>query len=199
VTAVESAVTAPQQVGVGATTGPKVIGLDLSLSGTGIAGNGWADTITFPARKKRDDRTDYAHRRLHHIRTSLFDYLDHTDFAVLEGLSYDSYDTNRQNAGLSWIVRHDLWRRRIPYALVPPSNLKQYATGSGGADKGQVTSAVRAWFPGFDGDDNAADATVLYVMGRDWLGIPAVTMPDMQRAAMAGCDWPELAPAGGAA
>jgi Holliday junction resolvasome RuvABC endonuclease subunit len=170
-----------------------VLGLDLSLTGCGVAGDGWADTITFPPRKRREDRTDYSHRRLAHIKTSLRDFLTGVQFVAMEGLSYDSYDTNRQSAGLAWIVRHDLlWARGIPYALVPPANLKQYVTGSGAADKTQMVAAIQGWFPWFDGDDNAADAAGLHAMACDWLGQPAVEVPPKQRKALDGCEWPEL-------
>lgn len=191
-TTIQAAVVSGPVAAAGTTTGAKVLGLDLSLTGTGVAGMGWADTITFPAKKTREARTDYAHRRLAHIKTALLDHLSGVQFAVIEGLSFGNYDTNRQSAGLSWIVRHLLWTRGIPYAVAPPPNLKQYATGNGSADKAKVLAAVQGWFPTFVGDDNAADATVLHVMGRDWLGAPVVEVPATHRKALKSCQWPDL-------
>lgn len=186
--------------------GPRVIGLDLSLTGTGVAGLGWADTLTPPARgarhrdrkdKDRDQqlRTEYNHQRLDWIRSQLVDrYLNaDVELAVIEGLAFDAHDTDRQNAGLSWMVRHLLWGRNIPYALVPPATLKQFVTGNGSADKPRMKSTIGDWFGWFNGDDNAADATGLMAMGRAHLGVPFSPLGDVQRVALGKVVWPEVA------
>lgn len=168
----------------------KIIGVDPSLTCTGVAGNGWADTI--PTGKQRGmDRVDYIYRHL-------LDYTRSADLVVLEGLAYNGHDTKRQLAGLNWLIRYQLWRGGIAYAVVPPSNLKTYATGVGGgrfAGKSEVTAAVRAWFPWFAGDHNAADAAVLCAMGHDRIGRPLVQVPARHRSGLVGCEWPERIPA----
>lgn len=183
---------------------PKVIGLDLSLTAPGVAGNGWAETLTSPVRpgtewRKRKNpaeearvRTGYRHHRIQWIRESLHPYLTGARLVVMEGLSFDSHDTDRQNAGLSWLVRHDLWRRGIPYALVPPSCLKQFVTGNGSADKALMVEMVADWFDWFDGDDNAADATGLWAMGATHLGARLGPLLPTQESALATVDWPEV-------
>lgn len=183
----------------------RILGLDLSISCTGVAGNGWATTIPtkpYSKRKASDPaveeqrRLDRHHERLAHILNTLTDqYLTGVDLVVMEGLAFNSHDVDRQNAGLAWIIRHHLHRLRIPYALVPPACLKTYATGKGGgkdADKTAVLAAVDTWFPGLTADDNAADATVLAAMGYEHLGCPIVTVPDRNRSALTKCFWPEL-------
>lgn len=188
----------------------KVIGLDLSLTATGVAGAGWADTLTPPPAPKRnaawkrltDPERDlatraYQHERLQWILVKLADWIPHPDdepcLVVLEGLSFDSHDTARQSAGLSWMVRHSLWRDGVPYVLVPPSSLKLYATGSGNAGKEQMLAAARRHFDWFDGDDNAADAAWLAAMGYDALDRPvAVPNHGYRHRAMGGAFWPVL-------
>lgn len=188
----------------------RVLGVDLSLTGTGLAGEGWADTVIPPAppkpnaafRKlskieKRWAMVDYRHRRLAHVLGEIRDRYITTapDLVVLEGLSYDSFDTDRQLAGLAWSVRHSLWRLGIAYATVPPSCLKQFATGSGAASKPSIMAVVAEWFPWFDGDDNAADATVLMAMGHAALGNPlSGPLSDVQASAVDKSQWPDLEP-----
>lgn len=188
---------------------PKVIGLDLSVSCTGVAGNGWATIIPTPAytKKKNQDpvqeeckRLANHHDRIYKIMTTLVDqYFFEIDLVVMEGLAFDSKDFDRQNAGLAWIVRHHLHRTGIPYALVPPSNVKMYATGSGAADKRQVLQAVESWFPGLTANfpkrqkDNAADAMVLAAMGYDRLCHPLESVKPLRRQEALGKGfWPLL-------
>jgi hypothetical protein len=186
-------------------SGPRVIGLDLSLTGTGIAGDGWADTLSPPPRraahrdkkdKVRDQqlRTAYNHERIAWIRGALVDrYLHGVQLVVMEGLAFDAHDTDRQNAGLSWMVRHLLWGKGIPYALVPPATLKQFVTGTGAAGKDLMRELVADWFPWFAGDDNAADATGLMAMGHAHMGAPFSPVLDLQRVALSNVVWPEAA------
>lgn len=159
----------------------KIIGLDLSLTSTGVAGDGWTDTIVPGSRR--------GHERLQFIRDAIGDYTRMTDFVVIEGLGF-GHDRDRANAGLSWIVRHDLWRRDLGYGLVPPSNRMKYATGKGQADKDAVLLAVARRFEWFDGGNDEADALVLAAMGYDRAGAPLVVMPEAHRKALAGCKWP---------
>jgi len=184
---------------------PRVLGLDLSLTAPGVAGNGWADTLTPPTRvgvwrrRRNPDeeaaaRVAFDHHRVDWILHTLTDlYLTpRPALAVVEGLAFDSHDTDRKNAGLSWMVRHLLWRLDIPYALVPPTVVKQYITGSGAADKGRMVSAVAGLFDWFDGDDNAADATGLMAMGMARLGCPVTPEPPYRAGALAKVPWPEV-------
>lgn len=189
---------------------PKVLGIDLSLTGTGLAGEHWADTIAPPKpparnaawRRLTDDErrwatVEYRHQRLAAVTGVIRDrYITSApDLVVLEGLAYDAYDTDRQLAGLSWKVRQSLWRLGIPYAIVPPSNLKQFATGNGAASKAAVLAAAAARFPWFKGDDNAADALILVAMGHAALQRPLrAPLGAVELSAVSNCQWPDLEP-----
>lgn len=164
---------------------PTVVGLDLSLTATGIAGADWAKTL-------KPKNTGYD--RLRNIRDSVvLDYTASADLVVVEGPSYGSKTGNQhERAGLWWLIAYALWMRGTPLAVVPPSNLKKYATGSGIADKDRVMASVVRRFDWFDGDNNAADAAVLAAMGYDHLGHPTVTMPQAHREALKAVKWPDL-------
>lgn len=68
-------------------------------------------------------------------------------------------------AGLRWLVYHLLEKEADAVVIVPPSTLKQYATGKGGgpaADKpAMVAAAQRAYPDVWISDDNEADAILL--------------------------------------
>lgn len=165
-----------------------VLGLDLSLTGTGVAGDGWADTIKPPTKLRGVDRMAY-------IRGALLDrYLSGVDLVVVEGPSYGSQAGqagHHERAGLWWLVRYALWARGTATGVVPPASLKLYAAGRGNAGKDDVLRAVVRRFGWFEGDNNAADALVLAAMGHDHLGAPLVEMPKANQAALIKCDWPK--------
>lgn len=186
---------------------PKVLGIDPSLTCTGLAGDGWTATIPTRGRRARQGRRDFAHGRMRHILDIVRDHLHGVDLAVIEGLAMSpKMDADRQLAWLNWQVRDLCWSREVPYAVVSPSGLKLYAVGKGRRSTKQVAAdeavgvsvkepvldAVRGWFGWFDGGSDEADASVLHAMGRDWLGAPVVAVPNGQRAALDGVAWPEV-------
>jgi crossover junction endodeoxyribonuclease RuvC len=163
-----------------------VIGLDLSLTRTGVAGHGWTAVIK-PGDKRR------GHERIQYLRDGIADYTRNADLVVIEGLAFDGHDTKRQNAGLSWMTRHDLWRRDVPYGTVPPSNLKQYVSGKGSAPKEQGRTLLAELLPWITERTtlDESDAAGLVLMGYDAAGQPIVTLPDKpNRAALRGAAWP---------
>lgn len=178
-------------------TGPRVIGLDLSLSCTGVAGPGWTDTIKPPSKVRGPERLDW-------IRARIVDsYLTAVDLVVIEGPSYGSQSRGQaghhERAGLWWLVTHMLWRTGRPYAVVSPAARAKYATGKGIAGKADVVREVTRRFDWFAGGEDEADALVLMAMGRDWLGAPLVAVPQTHRAALDKAQWPDMPVLRGAA
>lgn len=170
------------------TAGALVIGLDLSLTSTGVAGVRGHDVWTDRIRTKELR----GHERLAYLMDEVGCFVRGAHLVVIEGLAFDAHDTNRGNAGLSWLVRHGLWRRGIAYALVPPSNRCQYATGKGRADKSVVVAAVqRTYGLAVVQAHDEADALVLAAMGARHLGHPIDDLPATHLDAMAGATWPE--------
>lgn len=170
-----------------------VTGLDLSLEAPGVArhqlgGDWYATTLTPPKLDKLD--------RLTWLLNSITEHCVATQLVVLEGPAYGAQGSSyHQLAGLWWLIRHELHRWGIPTAVVPPSNLKQFALGKGsgkGTGKDAVMLATARRFPDFEGDNNAADALWLCAMGADHLGEPLVSVPETYRAALAKIAWPEI-------
>lgn len=178
----------------------RVLGLDLSLSNTGLAGTaldldgsqlGWTEPIKPPAGLRGPERLLWFRQC---IGTG---YLSSLDLAVIEGPSYGNQGQGRQSghherAGLWWAIRTLLHTRGVPTAVVAPATLKRYATGKGNAGKTDVVLAAARRFPWFAGGDDEADALVLAAMGADRLGTPLTEMPKTHRAALDAVDWPAV-------
>lgn len=176
--------TAPATAGAAAP--PHIIGLDLSITATGLAlWDGTTQTIT-AAKWGGDWRLVNIRKTvLHHALTP------RTHLAVIEDLP-----THAHGAGITGmvhgVVREALLDNGIPYVLIPPATLKKYATGRGNATKADMRMALyqRA---GIDlRDDNQVDAAWLRVMGLDALGRPLIDLPKSQRAALDKVTWPEV-------
>jgi Holliday junction resolvasome RuvABC endonuclease subunit len=164
---------------------PRVYGLDLSLTSTGIASNaGWADVIR-PAAKLR------GHERLAFLRTEILDRSAGADLIAVEGPAFGAKGSAyHQLAGMWWLITHALWRRNDRVAIVPPSNVKRYATGKGNANKDDIMREVSRRFDWFQGGNDSADALILASLAADHLGVPMVVMPQTHRTALSGVEWP---------
>lgn len=167
---------------------PLVIGLDLSLTCTGVAGHGWTDKIRT---KLRGDA------RLAYLEEAVASFIRVADLVAMEGPSFGhgALAGHEDLAGLRVIVRRYCHRRGIPYAVIPPSNLKLYAAGRGNATKGEVRSAVADRYgihTEGPGRYDEADAYTAVAAAYDWLGYPLAPVPERNRGALAGCAWPEL-------
>jgi crossover junction endodeoxyribonuclease RuvC len=117
------------------------------------------------------------------------------DLVVIEGQSYGHNGRGHAElAGLHCLVRVALWERDLPYFDVPPSTLKQYATGKGNASKEDVHEAAirRLGYRGASRDE--ADALWLWAAAMDWYGHPVADMPATNRKALAKLAWPALTP-----
>lgn len=164
-----------------------VLGLDLSLTATGIAlPGGHTYTVGGPA-----GRGDH---RLLDIVTALHSSLrDRPDLAVLEDLP-----THAKGAGITGMVhgavRLYLVQEGIPYALVTAATLKAYATGNGSADKHAMRMAAYKRAGREFGDDNQADAWWLRAAGLDHYGTAEHVLPAAQRARLKKVIWPDLTP-----
>lgn len=166
---------------------PKVVGLDLSLTSTGVAGRGWTDTIKPHPKMRGDDRLLFIRQQI--VTT----WTPGAALVAVEGPSYGSTGRGQhERAGLWWMVVCALRTHGIPVAVIPPSSLKKYATGRGVGDKDDVLLAVARRFDWFAGKNDEADALVLAAMAADHLGQPMADMPATHRAALERVEWPDL-------
>ncbi|WDZ87207.1 hypothetical protein [Micromonospora cathayae] len=174
-------------------TTPKTIGVDLSLTGTGIASNhGWCQLIgeTGITTRPLDERLNAIDRLTDRILTAIG---DQPTLVAIEIPAFSrSGAGNHERSALWWRVVRNLRRREVPVAEIPIQARMRYATGKGTAHKGAVIDAVARRLPMFDtkGDDNLADAAILAAMAADHLGHPLAPMPATHRAALGAVTWP---------
>lgn len=193
----------------------RVIGLDLSLTCTGIADE--LGARTFKPKSTGMERLGWVR---HHVLSAVRSPemasggdagplmaepgwtmwtpvagQDGRRLVVIEGYSMGTARQSSHAHGLGelgGVVRLALWESGIPYVDVAPASLKKYATGAGNAKKDAVLgSAIRRL--GYEGDDhNEADALWLRAMAMDHYGAPVVTVPAVNRSALAAVKWPVL-------
>lgn len=161
----------------------RVVGLDLSLSATGIA---YSDGSTFTVKPESSSDARLAEIRAE-VRTAVFA----AHLVVIED------GVHRSPAAFDLGMVHGAIRTILqtgpPYLLVPPSTLKKFATGRHNATKPDMRMALYQR-TGVDlRDDNQVDAAWLRYAGLQLLGEPVVELPKAQvaaldkvRAAMAG-------------
>lgn len=185
----------PETPAAGLTTRPAaagtrpllVVALDLSLTCTGVAGLGWTDRIRT---KLRGDE------RLAYLEAEVTSFIRPADLVVMEGPSYGHAGPrfHEDLAGLRVLVRRYCHRHQIPYAVIPPSNLKLYTAGRGNASKGEVRSAVADRYDVHTegvGRYDMADAYGALAAASDWLGQSLGAVPEKNAGALAGCQWPD--------
>ena len=185
-----------------ATTRPSVvIGLDPSLTGTGLASsNGWCDVIGYKrARSKDPGITQLPHgERITAMRALVDQVLEGIgtpDLVVMELPAVSRSGGGAHERGwFWWQLYNHLTNAETPVALMAPNARALYATGKGNAPKGAVVDAVARRYPDWttDGNDNAADAVALMAAGRDHLGHPLAQLPKTHRAALTKATWPTL-------
>lgn len=171
----------------------KIVGLDLSLTSTGVAVIDGAGYTTLTLKTKTT-----GHERLRWLVQQVGERTLTAGLVVVEGPAYNaraSQQGHHERAGLWWMVTHELWTWGIPTAVASPAAVKKYATGNGSASKDAVLSAVIRRFAGYDGSSNdEADALTLAALGAQWSGQPIVTMPQLHREALGKVAWPEVKP-----
>jgi hypothetical protein len=178
---------------------PLVIGLDVAMGISGVAGVGWTDHVRCTA--------DGQHEKFSAQLAGLASYYRNADFVVIEGAAYSKNNQGADAlAAMRWMIRHDLWKRGIPYTVITPSKRITYATGTtvhydehgdrikGDALKALVRAAVGERY-GIHTEGRAkfdeADAYVMLAMGLHHLGFPLAEVPAKHAAALAGCTWPD--------
>jgi Holliday junction resolvasome RuvABC endonuclease subunit len=169
----------------------RVAGLDISLTGTGIATLG--GTTRVPTKGRRKDSLLERNARLKHITTRVLEEVGTVDLACVEGpVSYTTPGGSTwDRGGLWWRIVAALLERDIPVAVISPTARAKYATGNGGSRKTAVLEAARRRYGAVLESDDEADALILRAMGLHWLEQPLAEVPDGHRAALAGCAWPD--------
>ena len=165
------------------------LGLDLSLTSTGVSYNGNTDSIR---------PTTRGVERLVEIRDRVMNICEGQRIQVVavEGYAYMSRNSQAHSIGeLGGVVRVALHERRIPFIEIPPTCRAKFATGKGNAGKSEVVSAISAMtgivWGGGDGDDRC-DAWILEQMTLAKLGLSQYAWTAQQLSALEKVDWTGL-------
>lgn len=150
-----------------------IIGVDLSLTATGICGRGGPSTISPLKGMTGMERLNWMQAVIRGciLSPEATEEEHRQTLVVFEGLSYGSNDPSAQErAGLAYLLRHALYMRGVPYLLVPPTSLKKFVTGKGNAEKSLMLLEVYKRFGVSPANDNEADAVGLYYIGLAYAG-----------------------------
>lgn len=173
---------------------PHVCGLDVSLTGTGVASSlGWCELIGQKAitGMPLPDRLSAVDR----LKQRILNTVGAPDLVVIEAPAFSrTAGGSLERSALWWLLVSSLYARDIPVAQVFPQTRMRYATGKGAASKSAIVDAVARRWPMFDtgGNDNLADAAVLATMGADYLGHPLADVPQTHRLALKTVNWPDI-------
>lgn len=151
-------------------------GLDLSITATGVAHGGEGEPgywHTLAPRGTKDDR-------LVIIKNQVRVYVPGSALVLIEGYLQKSFSAGTTGM-VHGAVRTMLLEEGIPYGVLPPTSLKKYATGSGGASKTDMALAAFKRAGAEFGNDNECDAWWLWVAAMDHLAAPLFPLPATQR------------------
>jgi crossover junction endodeoxyribonuclease RuvC len=163
-----------------------LMGLDLSLTSTGISINGNTQAIVSKFKETK---------RLADIRDQLSLILVESGVqgVVVEGYAFAARNSQSHKIGeLGGVIRLLLYEMMIPFVDVPPTSRAKFATGRGNAAKTEVISAVSArtgliW-SGKSADDEC-DAWLLEEMGLQAIGSGKYHWPENNMTALKNVDW----------
>lgn len=143
-----------------------ITGLDLALNDTGCATAEGVKTISAP-------KGMAGMERLHWLRTNIIEQcaFGPQSLVVMEDLAFSRNKAGaKENAGLAYLIRYELWTHSVPFLLVAPNTLKKFVTGKGNAEKSLMLLEVFKRFGVSAANDNEADAVGLYYIGLAYAG-----------------------------
>lgn len=179
-----------------------VVGLDLSLTSTGVAVSRLGAVRTHRVRSSGKATASWVDRsrRLRALVDQVCLLVPAGALVMVEGPSYGSVSQSvHDRAGLWWMVFTALEARGCALVPVSPSQRMKYAIGKGGgkdAGKDNVLAAAIRTYPEVEitGND-VADAVIMMAMGRRLLGEPLeASLPVARLDALAKLVLPEIGP-----
>lgn len=169
---------------------PVVVGIDPSLTSTGLSCGAVSSTISTKFRGAE---------RLSVVSSTVVEFCAYmsADFVVIEGYSFGSRNSQAHSIGeMGGCIRMRLWESGMPFVDVAPTSRAKFATGRGNASKNEVVSAVSAKtgriFSGAGGVDEC-DAWILEEIGLVACGTPRYQWPQAQTSVIEKVDWSPVA------
>jgi crossover junction endodeoxyribonuclease RuvC len=119
----------------------RILGVDLSLTATGVA---LFDGKQGPHRLIRTKSSDHLEVRKDFIVRSILRYAkkSRASFVVLERLNSGPSNQDNRPAQVMGAVTRELWLAGIPYDEVASNTIKKFVTGNGRADKADMVEAI---------------------------------------------------------
>jgi len=174
----------------------RVVAIDLSLTGTGLAFAGAGGvTVTTVGEKDTSPAAEQFLARVDRLATKIMTaaQLASGDLVVIEGLSLHSKSSSLDRVFASWwlVVKRLIEVTGAAPVVVSPQQRAMYATGKGNSSKDSVLLAVAKRYAEVDiTNNNEADALVLYAMAWRRLGHPLeAALPQANLAAMTNVAW----------
>lgn len=144
-----------------------VIGIDLSLTGTGIIKlqDGKITNQKLIKSKPNGDLPIDELKRIMEIRESIAREIE-TDInsiiqlVAIEGLAFMARNTTAlvQLSGLNYMIREKLYSLKIPFVIVAPTSLKKFITGKGNIAKEMMLLETYKKYKVYFTDNNLCDA-----------------------------------------
>lgn len=181
--------------GMSGKIGMKVLALDLSLTATGWADNDGQGTIS---PKKRPSDIYGTVSTIQEIYSAVSEKVSGSDVVVIEGPSFDSlYGKAHERAGLWWRIALYVLALGIPLVVIPPSQIKKWATGKGNAKKDEVVASVVKLcvkhFPEREViNNNEADALAMWMMAAHKYGFACGGATVAREEVCNKIDWPAV-------
>lgn len=140
------------------------LGIDQSLNATGICRLSQDGSVQILATINPEGRLDA--QRLVFIKRAVATFAVSVTFAAIEGYSYDSVGRVFELGEIGGTIKTLLVELGIDFVVVPPVQLKKFATGTTYASKEIMTEAARQANVPVGDDDNQADAFFLARIAR---------------------------------
>lgn len=183
----------------------RVVGLDVSLTGTGVAivdlhecGTAPAvtvDVIGAAGVTAGKPQPFQVQQRIADLVATISGHLgdDRIDLVAIESPSLSKATGGVFERGYLWysLILH-FETNGIHLVAVSPASLKLFATGKGNASKGLIIDQIGRRWPMFEtgGDNNKADAAALAALAAQLVGMPLATVPAAHLKALTALDMP---------
>lgn len=153
-----------------------IIGLDLSLTSTGIGVYSFLEDTVSTETVKTTNKCSYMER--YKFILDRLQEIDHfllpSSIYFIEGYSFGSFGKSSSMSNiieLSGIIKYDLTWRGRDYIDVPPTILKKFITGKGNAKKEDIKLALYKKYQKEFKNSDEADAYALTMFGLKYLAI----------------------------
>lgn len=171
----------------------RLVGLDLSLTSTGVA---LAPTLDIPeGTAVFRPKALAGMARIAWLRRRIMPLCWDADLVVIEDYAFSRQASRAHALGeLGGAIRLALFDADVRYVDVAPTTRAKYATGKGNSGKAVVVSSVSAKTGRTFAYDDEVDAFVLREMALAQYGQPCEIPPtnQAQRDALAAVEWPDL-------